>query len=78
MKSKNAMPSIVCFIVFAALAAFTGAADPNDSTAAVIVSFFAAAAAVNAAECIIHNIKRRKARKTALRQYIHSLKHKSA
>ena len=78
MKSKNAMPSIVCFIVFAALAAFTGAADPNDSTAAVIVSFFALAAAVNAAECIVHNIKRRKARKTALRHYIQSLKYKSA
>lgn len=78
MKSKNAMPSIVCFIVFVAIAAFTGASDPNDSTAAIIVSFFAVAAAVNAAECIIHNIKRRKARKTALRQHIQSLKHTSA
>ncbi|MDE5741102.1 MAG: hypothetical protein K2H90_01470 [Oscillospiraceae bacterium] len=78
MKSKNAMPSIVCFIIFAVLAAFTGIADPNDSTAAVIVSFFAVAAAINAAECIIHNIKRCKARKTSLRHYIQSLKHKSA
>ena len=78
MKSKNTMPSIVCFIIFAVLAAFTGIADPNDSTAAVIVSFFAVAAAINAAECIIHNIKRCKARKTALRHYIQSLKHKSA
>ena len=73
MKPRNAMPSIVCFILFAALTAFTG-----DGTAAVIVAFFTLAAAINAAECIVHNIKRRKARKTALRQYIKSLKHKSA
>lgn len=78
MKSKNAMPSIVCFIIFAALAAFTSAADPSDGTAAIVISFFAAASAIEAVECICHNVKRRKARKTALRQHINSLKHKSA
>lgn len=78
MKLKNAIPSIICLVIFTALAAFTGTADPNDGTAAVIVSFFAIASAVNAADCLIHNAKVRKVRKEALHYHIRQLRDKSA
>ncbi len=78
MKLKNAIPSIILFAIFTALAVFTGAADPSDGTAAVIIFFFAAASAVNAAECIIHNAKVRKVRKETLRYHIRQLRDKSA
>ena len=78
MKLKNAIPSIICLAFFTALAAFTGAADPNDGTAAVIVSFFAIAAAVDTADCLIHNAKVRKVRKEALHYHIRQLRDKSA
>lgn len=78
MKPRNAVLPLVCSLLMAAAAIILSAVDKNDGTASVVVAFFAVAAAIEAAECISHNIKRRKARKTALRQSIQSLRHKSA
>ncbi len=78
MKPRNAVLPLVCSLLMAAAAIILGAVDKSDGTASILVLFFAVAAAIEAAECISHNIKRRKARKVALRHYINSLKHKSA
>lgn len=78
MKPRNAVLPLVCSLLMAAAAIILGAVDKNAGTASVVVAFFAVAAAIEAAECISHNIKRRKAKKKALRQSIQSLKHKSA
>ena len=67
MKPRNAVLPLVCSLLMAAAAIILGAVDKSDGTASI-----------EAAECISHNIKRRKAKKKALRQSIQSLKHKSA
>lgn len=78
MKPKNAVLPLICSLLMAAAAIILGAVDKSDGTASILVLFFAVAVAIEAAECISHNIKRRKAKKKALRQSIQSLKHKSA
>lgn len=78
MKSRNAIPPLICSLLMTTLAVVVGTVDRSDSTAAIITAFFALAAMIETAECIYHNVKIRKARKTALHHYIQSLKHKSA
>lgn len=78
MKPRNAVLPLICSLLMAAASIILGTVNKSDGTASILVLFFAVAAAIEAAECISHNIKRRKAKKKALRQSIQSLKHKSA